>query len=361
MAGSERVVELELGQVPSVFAGESADDAWRLAAGAVCSNLGVHQESRRGGTREILHTMLRISDPRQRWVLSRKPGLNPAFAIVEALWILAGRDDAFLVNFWNPALPRYAGDGDRYHGAYGQRLRTAFGFDQIEAALKALEGDPANRQTVLQIWDPRTDFPGPDGTPASPDIPCNVCAMLKVRHGRLEWLQIMRSNDLLRGTPYNIVQFTIVQEYMAGCLGLELGEFVQVADSLHCYEDDLRVYSLSSEKVPRATSRIALPKQEAREALNEAVATSERLAGEALTPGEFERLALRSNLSPGYSDFLSIVAADSARRRGWSELASAAVAACADAVLQKAWRAWEENRLHATALRHKPALRRVVT
>ena len=34
----------------------------------------------------------------------------------------------------------------------------------------------------------------------------------KVRQGKLEWSQIMRSNDVLLGMPYNFIQFTGLQE-----------------------------------------------------------------------------------------------------------------------------------------------------
>ncbi len=57
-----------------------------------------------------------------------------------------------------------------------------------------------------------------------------------IRRGRLEWLQIMRSNDLVWGLPYNIVQFTSMQEIVAGWLDIDVGTYNQVSDSLHVYE-----------------------------------------------------------------------------------------------------------------------------
>ena len=49
---------------------------------------------------------------------------------------------------------------------------------------------------VIQIYDVETDFPVDNGQPRSNDIPCNICSLLKVREGKLEWSQIMRSNDM---------------------------------------------------------------------------------------------------------------------------------------------------------------------
>ena len=68
---------------------------------------------------------------------------------------------------------------------------------------------------MLQIWDPCQDLPDQDGKPVSEDIPCNVMALLKIRNGHLYWTQVMRSNDVMRGLPYNIIQFTMLQELFA--------------------------------------------------------------------------------------------------------------------------------------------------
>lgn len=324
------------------FNAETADAAWRLAAEALLKGSDVRtQDGRSGKAREILHCALAIQNPRARWVLSRKPAINPAFAIVESFWILAGRNDAKLVNFWNPALPRFAGATDCYPGAYGHRLRKHYELDQIEAAFKALSADPNGRQVMLQIWDPRTDAPLPDGTPAAADIPCNICALIKVRDGRLEWLQLLRSNDLFRGLPYNFVQFTILQEIMAGWLGLDLGSYNHVADSLHVYETDLDTLAIADNSlVETGDASLALPKREFERALTVFMDLLERLAAADLTCGEFDALCRAPDLPRSYHDLLLITAADSARRRGWQAEQQWAEDACAQPALRQAWAAW---------------------
>lgn len=326
------------------FVGRTADEVWRSAADAVLKRDLPTRPGRGGETSEILHAVLRILDPRQRWVHSRRPGLNPAFAIVEAFWILGGRDDADLVNFWNPALPRFAGRTPQYPGAYGHRLRKAFGLDQIEAAIDALAGNPESRQTVLQTWHPNRDFPRDGGRPASPDIPCNICSMLKVRDGRLEWMQVMRSNDLFRGTPHNLVQFTVLQEYVAGCLGIEPGEFVLVADSLHAYHTDREAFGFEAVDAPVATTRIALPRLDAGKALERVLHSLDRLRDPDLAPEVLEEIMMGIDLPTGHADMLRIAAADAARRREWPKLAATAVALCGDPALVSLWRRWAENR-----------------
>ena len=201
----------------AAFHGQSADDVWQQAAEAFRRSEGVReQNSRAGPTKEILHAAFSIEDPRQRWVVSRTPPLNLAFALAEVVWIMTGRRNLKFLEHWNSEYRNYVGSGPDLHGAYGYRLRHSLGVDQLERAYRVLESEPDSRQVVLQIWDSRIDLPAPDGTPADSDIPCNVVAMPKLRDGKLEWLQVIRSNDMFLGVPHNFVQFTSIQEMLAG-------------------------------------------------------------------------------------------------------------------------------------------------
>lgn len=321
------------------FFGQTADECWRSAARGVLAE-GCVVPGRGGPAQELLHTAMTIADPRQRWVISRSPAINPAFAIVESFWILCGRDDSALVNFWNPLLPTFAGSGPRYSGAYGKRLRTRFGVDQVARSLDALEANPESRQVTMQIWDAATDLPTRLGAPASEDIPCNLVSSLKVRDGKLHWLQTMRSNDLMRGTPYNIVQFTLLQEFMAGCLGLVPGEYVQVADSLHLYATDQQAFEVREvDQIPHSDFTFALPRLEAEKHLQATIHSLDVLASPYLTRDDFRSIC-SADLPPSYLSLLSIPAADSARRRGWTDLQEAASEACRDPLLRLAWDSW---------------------
>lgn len=226
-----------------IFKATSATNTWLEAAEYVLQN---HQarDSRIGMTLDIGKCIFLISNPRERWVLHRFPMISPAFAIAEVFWILSGRNDASFINTWNPVLKKFAGDTELYHGAYGHRLRTHMGFDQIERAYESLLHNPMSRQVVMQIWDSKLDLPQTNGHPNSEDIPCNISSLLKINNGCLEWSQIMRSNDIFRGTPYNFIQFTLLQEVIAGWLNFKMGSFVLFVDSLHAYENDLNTMSI---------------------------------------------------------------------------------------------------------------------
>jgi thymidylate synthase len=195
--------------------------------------------------------------------------INPAFALAEVIWILAGSNDLSFLQFWNPRMRHFSDDGIKLCGAYGDRLGSQPKLDpaavqrlrhrlvsdappdQLKMAYKALMQSPNSRQVVLQIWNAKLDMPDP--TPKSKDVPCNLVSHLTLRDKKLEWLQVMRSNDLFWGFPYNIIQFTTLQEIVAGWLGVEVGSYTHFSDSLHVYErhwKDLEAIGFGSDDIP---------------------------------------------------------------------------------------------------------------
>lgn len=334
-----------------IFRSRTADGVWCQAYEAVMA-MAAHakQPSRIGETLELLHVALEIDDPRQRWVISRRPAMNPAFAIAEALWILAGKNDADVMNYWFPNLPRFAGNGPTYAGAYGHRLRNHFGIDQVKRACDALSSDSRSRQVVLQFWDVLTDLPQTDGVPRSSDVPCNVISMLKVRNGRLEWSQVLRSNDIHRGLPNNLVQFTMLQEIMAGWLCIELGGYNQWSDSLHIYVDALHEFSCS---VPMAeatnTDSLAMPADRGGQLLQEMYQRMSMLTLSELSETQITDIATIGDAPVGYRNLLRVLAADSTRRRGNLEQAHALMEECTNSQLIQVWSAWVERVQGTTA------------
>lgn len=333
------------GNVFHTFEGESADDVWRSAMVRFADGQSVSpQETRYGPSTELLHATFCIQDPRQRWIISRRPAINPALAIAEVIWILQGRNDAAFLNRWNSQLPRYAGTGPAYHGAYGYRLRTRFGLDQLERAYQALLHNPVSRQVVLLYWDPRIDLPSEDGMPIDPDIPCNIASFLKLRNGRLEWMQVMRSNDIHMGFPHNVVQFTSLQEILAGWLGVEPGSYHHVSDSLHLYQSESASANLMTDSLAlRNVDSLALPRQEFGDVLSLMGQSMEKLGDRHLSIDEIPKVTASANLPAAYRHLLCVVGAEAARRAGHAELSQIVMTACHNTVLCQLWTNWLER------------------
>jgi thymidylate synthase len=322
------------------FEAETADEVWRLAANQVSATAPI-QESRDQQTRELLHVAFTIHDPRQRVVFARP--INPAFAIAEVIWILAGSNDLEFLRFWNPRMKRFSDDGHMFHGAYGFRLGSQPALsagvadslrhtppqaqpnrrDQLRAAYDALQLTPHSRQVVLQIWDSRLDLPSP--SPRSKDIPCNLMSHLLIRDEKLEWLQVMRSNDLIWGTPYNFIQFTTIQEVIAGWLGIEVGAYNHISDSLHVYErhwPNLQSLARGTADMPRNTADLRVPTYEAWESLwRQLVDTTIQMAHARSTRDIITIAEDSSHLPSGYVQWIWLLAAEALRRRNSGAMA----------------------------------------
>jgi thymidylate synthase len=316
--------------------GPSADAVWRQAVERL-RTIGILQESRDQKTRELLHVAFTITDPRQRLVFGRP--INPAFAIAEIIWIMAGANDSDFLSFWNPRMARFVDrDQHLFHGAYGyrlgchpklsentaQQLRHEYGLDknrldQVKSAYEALLHTPDSRQVILQIWDSKLDMPNPEAR--SNDIPCNVVSHLMIRQGKLEWLQVMRSNDLVWGTPYNFIQFTTMQEIIAGWLGIEVGTYNHISDSLHVYErhwQNLEVFDTGNIEVPTNFARLNILSYSEWEQLWAALAdnaillTRYQKVDDLL--GVFNKLI---HIPSAYVEWIALLTSEALRRRGY--------------------------------------------
>ena len=171
--------------------------------------------------------------PLERVLFDEVRDANPWLHFFEALWILAGRDDVQWPAQFARRLLDYSDDGLRFHAAYGHRLRVAHG-DQLAKAIMLLREESASRRAVLSIWDAARDL----GT-ESKDLPCNTTAFLKVRTGALHLTVCNRSNDAIWGLyGANAVQFSMLQEYLAAHLGVAVGTYRHLSDSLHVYCDN---------------------------------------------------------------------------------------------------------------------------
>lgn len=326
------------------FAGDTANEVWQQIAASYRNGGDWREHTGRGGkTSELLHVALSISRPTERWVVSRSPALNPGFALAEVVWIMAGREDSKFINAFYPDLAKWQGDGLAYHGAYGHRLRGKFGIDQLERAYLALKENPDSRQVLLQMWDARADLPDEHGKERSRDIPCNVMSLLKIRDGFLEWMQIIRSNDVWRGLPHNIVQFTSLQEIMAGWLGCKVGTYNQISDSLHVYlgnEDADNVRAVASLDAAPNTDSIALPKSDSDAAFRELASRVDRMIEGASTPRAISDLARYPDAPVAIQNILRVLAAELARRRNFLDLSQDIMAACNNLVLAQLWDRW---------------------
>lgn len=221
------------------------------------------------------------------------------------------------------------------YGAYGARLRcssridgteASLGvtrpsrvFDQLKTAYEALKNIPHSRQVVLQIWDSQRDMPNP--RPRSKDVPCNLISHLMIRENQLHWLQVMRSNDFVWGFPYNIIQFTTLQEIVAGWLGVSVGPYLHISDSLHIYQ---RHWNILEQELPEKSG---VPENRADLGVNSYgkwaailryLVTSASDLSMYKSPTDLISIARNSESLPhAYREWIAVLTAEALRRRGY--------------------------------------------
>jgi hypothetical protein len=172
--------------------------------------------------------------PLERVLFSPTRDANPFFHLMEALWMLAGRNDVAWPVQFNSRFKEYSDDGKTFSGAYGFRWRRYFGRDQIELVINELKVNPTSRRAVLEMWS-QNDL----GMPGK-DLPCNTHCYFDCRGGVLNMTVCNRSNDALWGAyGANAVHFSVLQEYIAFGIGVPVGTYRQFSNNLHIYTDIL--------------------------------------------------------------------------------------------------------------------------
>lgn len=197
-------------------------------------SVGVVRSSRNGDVYMFPEPVTTVYEkPAERVVFWAERDANPFFHLMEALWMLGGRNDVGYVAQYVSRMREFSDDGKTFHGAYGFRWREHFGVDQLTSIIAALKANPDDRRQVLSMWDASVDL-GRVGK----DFPCNLQAIFQVAHdGRLDMTVTNRSNDMIWGAyGANAVHFSYLHEYVARAIEREQGVYRQVSANFHTYQ-----------------------------------------------------------------------------------------------------------------------------
>lgn len=214
---------------------------------------GIKEESRNGTVLVAPTPVMTIYEkPCERVLFSPLRDANPFFHLMESLWMLAGRDDVAFPATFNKRFTEYSDDGETVHGAYGERWRRNFGYDQLQIISDELIKNPASRRCVLAMWDacPPAAMGSDDlrlAVSGGKDVPCNTHIYFDVRDNKLNMTVCCRSNDIIWGAyGANAVHMSILQEYMAKSVGVEVGLYRQFSNNYHAYTDVYHTELLNS-------------------------------------------------------------------------------------------------------------------
>ena len=193
---------------------------------------------------ERLHQQITLTEPWDRYPrLGLRRASLPA-QIAETMWILAGRNDVKWLSYYLPRAVEFSDDGETWRGGYGPRIRRygdpmlpgRLHLDQLDAVVRELRESPTSRRAVIGIWDASMDARRENEDPWK-DVPCNDIISFQSRLGELHAHVFVRSNDLMWGwSGINAFEWSVLQEVIAGILGIEVGTLTFSISSLHAYD-----------------------------------------------------------------------------------------------------------------------------
>lgn len=154
--------------------------------------------------------------------------------VAEQIWFVSGarKPEIFLRDFtriWDD----FTNPGDVVTVAYGYRWRRHFGRDQLGKLVELLQNDPSSRHGVIVTWDPSSD--GLGGV-AKSNVPCPYTFTVNIIGGRLNLMNVVRSNDMILGFPHDVAGFALLQLMLAQKLGVKPGIYTHIIANAHIYD-----------------------------------------------------------------------------------------------------------------------------
>ncbi|MEK7641936.1 MAG: thymidylate synthase [Patescibacteria group bacterium] len=154
--------------------------------------------------------------------------------VAEQAWFILGsrKPDDFLRDYtkiWDP----FTNPGDVVTVAYGYRWRKHFGRDQLKQLIDLLRAEPGSRHAVIVTWDPSQDGLS---LQKKKNVPCPYTFTVNIIGGRLHLHNIVRSNDVILGVPFDVFGFALLQCILAQELGVKPGIYSHSISNAHIYD-----------------------------------------------------------------------------------------------------------------------------
>lgn len=247
--------------------GKTFAEAYKNLLNEVYSNYEYETAPRGMNIREILNCSVTIENPYSNLFKNEARSLPLKYLKKELALYLSGRNDAEGFSEASKFWKKIANDDGTINSAYGNLIfkmdDTPNKFTQWRWALYSLIQDKDTRQAVMHFNRPAHQYFGVK------DFPCTLEMIFHIRDNKLNATTVMRSNDVIKGTTFDIPFFMLVQQMMLNALkkpypDLEMGTYTHVAHSMHLYESDFELVGKMLEKefvadeMPRITNALQL-------------------------------------------------------------------------------------------------------
>ena len=225
--------------------GESFADVYDKAMDMLLNNYEYKTAPRGLDIHECLNVGLYIENPTLNLFKYEDKSLTLPTGYVkkEMCLYLLGSDDARdfskASKFWDNIKTKQG----KINSAYGNLIFNKSledGRSQFDWAFDSLKNDKDSRQSFMRYNNTSHQYDG------NKDMPCTFIQGFHIRDNKLHTTVEMRSNDLIKGTTYDIPSFILFQRLMLLRLrevypDLEMGSYTHFANSFHLYSTDFEL------------------------------------------------------------------------------------------------------------------------
>ena len=222
--------------------GKTFADAYRQLLDKVYREYQYETAPRGLKIREILNCTFTIENPYSNLFKNAARDLPLKYLKKELALYFSGRQDvegfANASKFWK----HIANFDGTVNSAYGYLIfvmkDAKQGITQWDWAAQQLLNDKDTRQAVMHFNRPAHQYDGVK------DFPCTLELTFHIRENKLNLSTVMRSNDVIKGTTFDVPFFMLLQQAMLCRLreekypDLQMGKYEHLAHSMHLYESD---------------------------------------------------------------------------------------------------------------------------
>ena len=228
-----------------MIVGDTFADVYEKSMDLLLNNPEYKTRPRGLDIHECLNVGLVIEDPSKNLFKYDDKSLTMPTGYVkkEMCLYLMATDDAQMFakasSFWNGIKTKQG----KINSAYGNLIFNPSlkdGRSQFDWAFDSLKNDKDSRQSFMRFNNNNHQYDG------NKDVPCTFTMSFHIRENKLHATTYMRSNDIIKGTTYDIPSFILFQHLMLLRLreaypDLKLGTYQHFASSLHLYSSDFEL------------------------------------------------------------------------------------------------------------------------
>lgn len=199
----------------------------------LCKEIVARPEFITDSTFEILSTGFILTNP---WN-NKNDHSNYDYAQKFFDWIMTGEKELsaelIAANPWTKRFVDSKGLPDSFSTSYGWKIKH-----QWADIIRELVEHVGTRRayTNILVPDDKIVF----NVKTTMEYPCTIGFQFLIREGKLIMIVNMRSNNVYAVMPYDVFNFTSLQQYIAKMLKIDVGDYYHIINNAHLYKGDVR-------------------------------------------------------------------------------------------------------------------------